>query len=169
MGHKRKLIIFLILCLIATVGALGYNVEIITDNGGPLIDLNAQLVSDDLLLPEEEDNNTPTDNTTPVLPKKQHFITVKYDLVHFYGNDYEYTRQKNEAADIEETLVKKDGADRESFKDALKGYAAKEGINEGDVFVIKDSYGEYYTEQYVLACLKQVVDDDRITYSSDFR
>jgi len=165
MGHKKKFAFFLILCFLTLTGLGGHKVEIITDNGGPLIDLNEQLVNRDLLLPEEDDEEPRSDVTEPVTPKKTQRITVKYDTVHFYGGDFRYYGHEDGYTD-DEVLKKDDG---ESFNEALLRYKQKEGINEEDVFVIADDYGEYYTEQYVMMCLREVVSDDRITFESGFR
>ena len=85
--------------------------------------------------------------------------------MHFYGADFSYSGHEDGYTD-DEALKKEDG---ESFSEALQRYKQKEGINEEDVFVISDDYGEYYTEQYVLTCLREIVSDDRITYEPGFR
>ena len=168
MRHKKKTIIFIILCFLLFTGAIGHKVEIVTDNGGPLIDLNKQLVNRDLLYAEEDDDDPETVEKPPVSIKKTVPVNIKYDHVSFYGSEYRYIGHEKNDPDTVEKMEKISGKGKDDFKEEVSDFIKTEGLGENDVFEIKGEYAEYYTMLYVTECLKNVTDEEKISTKFEF-
>ena len=164
MRHKKKLTIILILCFLILTGGIFYKIEIITDNGGPLIDLDGQfeLLRQEAAEQKDEDKEELVDE--PKDPLVTWRITINYDRVTFMGSVYRYSGHDSSVA--AESLVNEKG---ESFEEALLGRFKDTQKDRTGYFLISDDYAEYYTEGYVVECLEKNAGDSRIEFESDFR
>ncbi len=173
MKRNKHLLLFLMICILCVTGFAFRKVKVITDNGKPLIDLNEQLVNREILYPEDNEDETPAVDTTEEDAVRSWGIYIEYDRVSFLSKKYIYTGHDGTE---EERLVSMDAGEvdengnllsfEEALSDAMKDY---KDVSQNDVFVIRDEYGEYYTEQFVLKCIEKYADDSRIRFESSFR
>ena len=170
MKRNKHLLLFLMICILCVTGFAFRKVKVITDNGKPLIDLNEQLVNREILYPEDNEDETPAVDTTEEDAVRSWGIYIEYDRVSFFNQKFMYSGHDGTDEEKLLSMESADGTGKKSFEDVLKEAMDKyRDASANDIFVIRDDYGEYYTEKYVIRCIEEYADESRIRYESDFR
>ena len=147
-GKRGKIIGICILCVFLLGGWIFATVEIKTQNGKPLIDLDELLVGDELgqpgsedqgslVNPSEGDQNGDGDQGIPTKEKRVSIVVCDKNVI-CQGKTYAYDRTADEIEDLEEILGK---------------------IGDGEV-ILQDYYAEAHAYKCMLKKLQEAVQDD---------